>query len=61
MEAIVTSRYSVKAIFRPRYNKERIKMNGKLEVTLTAFNNVVPKYPETKDHIEENIKEACKQ
>ena len=34
-------------------------MNKKLKVTLKALENVACKYPDTKDYIEENLKEVC--
>ena len=34
-------------------------MNKKLKVTLKVLDNVASKYPDTKNYIEENIKEVC--
>ena len=34
-------------------------MDKKLKVMLKALDNVACKYPDTKDYIEENLKEVC--
>ena len=38
---------------------EATKKEWKWIVTLTVLNNVATKYPQTKDYIEQNMKEVC--
>ena len=40
-------------------DREKTKMNQKLKVVINVLDNAVAKYPETKDYINNNMKEVC--
>ena len=51
----------MKAILLPKHTEKITKMNKKLKIAFEVTDNVGEKYSETKDYIEENMKETCKE